>query len=115
MTQSILPRSDSRTDRTEAAPEPPGRSHIITGVRICTGVTAATGVASAAVDVASDGGLPALIVSCTAFVIAAIGSSLLVFNAILPTCQEYYRRGHLEGWIRGWRGQPPENDGPGLD
>jgi hypothetical protein len=115
MTQSILPRSDRRTDRTDTAPEPPGRSHIITGVWICTGAAGTTGVATATIAVASDTGLSALIVSCTAFVIAAIGSSLLVFNSILPSCREYYRRGHLEGWMRGWRGQPPENDVPGLN
>jgi hypothetical protein len=115
MTQSILPRSDHRNPaRTETTPEPPGRSRIIAGVRVSTGITAATGIACAAVSVASNSGLPALVVACAAFVMAVIGSSVLVVNALLPTYEEYYRRGYLEGWHQGWNGQPPENNTHGL-
>lgn len=49
-----------------------------------------------------------------AFIFAGFAGGLLVVNAIFADRAEFYRRGHLDGWMRGWRGQQPETDDPLL-
>jgi hypothetical protein len=48
----------------------------------------------------------------TVALLAAAGGVVLCVNAILADRQEFWRRGQLDGWMRGWRGQEPEVDDP---
>lgn len=53
--------------------------------------------------------------SATLAVLSSIGGSLLVLHALLTSRQDYYQRGVVDGWMRGWRGLPPEvDDAPGF-
>jgi hypothetical protein len=46
--------------------------------------------------------------------LAGMASVVLCVHAMLADRQEYYRRGQLDGWMRGWRGQEPDVDDPLL-
>lgn len=48
----------------------------------------------------------------TLAILAAIGGGVLCLNLVIADRQEFYRRGVLDGWMRGWRGQPPDIDDP---
>lgn len=52
--------------------------------------------------------------SATLVILGGIGGALLVLQALLTSRQAYYRRGMLDGWMRGWNGQPPEANVPGF-
>lgn len=54
------------------------------------------------------------IYAASCFVLAGISGALLCMRAMLAGREEFYRRGQLEGWRRGWYGQVPELDDPLL-
>lgn len=38
----------------------------------------------------------------------------MLLTARMSTCRQYYFAGQLDGWMRGWNGQPPEIQEPPL-
>ena len=50
--------------------------------------------------------------AATFFILAVLGGVVLTIDALLADRHEFYRRGQLDGWMRGWRGQEPEVDDP---
>ena len=54
------------------------------------------------------------IAACAWFVMTGIGAGLLVTQSMVADRTEFYRRGQLDGWMRGWRGQEPDVDDPLL-
>jgi hypothetical protein len=83
--------------------------------RIFIGVTAA-GVSlgiGGFVVVGLDIALPNIhlaVYAAACFVLAGLAGVLLVLRVMLADCEEFYRRGHLDGWMRGWNGQSPAAD-----
>jgi hypothetical protein len=115
MTQSI----DRDTQgRALVAPEsdtvPEGRLALIVGIRIFAGLAALTGVGLTVADLTGGDGAHLIAASCTSFILAGLAGAILSVDAILADRQEFYRRGELTGWIRGWRGQEPEVSDPLL-
>lgn len=92
------------------------RSRIISWVRGYTGINLAAAAIQGGLAAAGDeydvylmvGGVGCL-------VMASLGWGLLCLKRMLSHREEYYRQGQLDGWIRGWNGQPPEVTAPGLE
>ena len=71
-------------------------------------------VALAAIQLATVHDLYLAIYAATCGVMASIGGAVLAIKAMFVGDAEHYRRGHLDGWMRGWRGQEPEIHDPFL-
>jgi hypothetical protein len=115
MTLSI----DRETRAKAAAPagsEPVTREPhaMITAVACVAAVTVIAGVALGVADLAGHGGIHLVMPAMTCFVLAGLSSAVLVIHTMLADRQEFYRRGQLDGWMRGWRGQEPDVDDPLL-
>jgi hypothetical protein len=115
MTTSIDRDAREHAVRTpEAADSDPGRSAMIMrGVRVFTAMAGAASIALVAVGIAQPS-IHTSVAAAAALLLAAAGGSLLVAESMLADRQEFYRRGQLEGWRRGWNGEPPEVDDPLL-
>lgn len=89
------------------------RDHLILGVRLFTAgmVLMALGWLIAAFTFA---GWRSALAAATFFILAVLGGVVLVLDALLASRREFYQRGQLDGWMRGWRGQQPEVDDPLL-
>jgi hypothetical protein len=103
-----------------AALAPPGsksdtvsRSGLILGVRLFTAFMTlkALGFLISAFTFA---GWRSALAAATFFILAVLGGLVLTIDCLLAERQEFYRRGQLDGWMRGWRGQEPEIDDPLL-
>ncbi|BEL07782.1 hypothetical protein Q0Z83_059730 [Actinoplanes sichuanensis] len=90
-----------------------GPRWLIRGVAGFCAVTALSGVGSSAWAFAHHEWRLALVGS-TLLIMSVIAGSVLVGNQLLADRQEFYRRGELNGWMRGWRGQEPEAGDPLL-
>lgn len=90
-----------------------GRMRLAAGVRWFT-VTAAVASIACIVAAVIDRDLPTELAASTLCVVCAIGGALWVGNALLADRLDFYQRGQLDGWMRGWRGQEPEVDDPLL-
>lgn len=107
-------------DRLQRALHPPvaaaeavtGPGVIVRGARVVAVLAAMSGVAMAVADLAGDVHL--LMPAFTAFLVGGQASVILCVHAMLADRCEYYRRGHIEGWYRGYRMQPPEVGDPLL-
>jgi hypothetical protein len=111
----------SATDtRPQSSGEPlsesdkPARGSMMRWVRTGTILAGLTGVALAAVEAASRDYLHLNALAASCFVVVAVGTAVLCIEQMLAERQEFYRRGQLEGWHRGWNGQLPETDDPLL-
>lgn len=49
----------------------------------------------------------------TLAIVAAISGATLCVQAMLRSRIDAYRRGHLDGWMRGWHGHEPDGH-PGM-
>jgi hypothetical protein len=90
-----------------------GHGPLIIGVRIFTAVTTftATGFLIAAFTFA---GWRSALAAATFSILSIMSGVVLVIDALLADRREFYQRGQLDGWMRGWRGQEPEVDDPLL-
>jgi hypothetical protein len=93
--------------------EPTCAATVIRYVKAFAATTGAGSLVCLTVAVMRDEWRIALIGSTLA-VLAAVAAGVLTVNALLADRQEFYRRGQLEGWHRGWNGQLPETDDPLL-
>jgi hypothetical protein len=87
------------------------RAGLITAIKVFTCTTVLLGVIFAVCTLAYGGWrhpLAAMFFALT----AVAGGTVLCFHAILADRQEFYRRGQLDGWYKGWRGQAPDVDDP---
>lgn len=88
----------------------------ITAAKIATGVAVVACAAfGSAAAVSASHHVQLLVGAATCAVLSAIGGAVLAMNTVLANRRDYYRQGQLDGWIRGWRGQPPEADVPGFE
>lgn len=86
---------------------------LIIGVTVFGVVAGLGGLVLAGLDIVlADAHLAVYAAAC--FVLAGLASALLVLKAMLADCQEFYQRGQLDGWYRGYRMQPPDVDNPLL-
>jgi hypothetical protein len=93
---------------------PSRRCTLVMGIWIAMLLNLVAALALMGLDLAAPRGLRFSMFGATFLLIAAICGGLICFNAMLADRQEYYRRGQLDGWMRGWRGQEPEVDDPLL-
>lgn len=54
----------------------------------------------------------AALAGATLLILSTQGGAVLMINAMVCDRQEFYRRGQLDGWYRGYRMQVPEVDDP---
>jgi len=52
--------------------------------------------------------------AATCFILCGLAVAVLCIESMLATREEFYRRGELAGWMKGWRGLPPDTDDPLL-
>jgi hypothetical protein len=105
-------------ERQEPAAEPPRR---LPGsptperlIRAVIATAAASGLAGAVcVSVAFTlGEWRTGLTGATLIIISAMAGAVLICDRLMADRQEFYRRGQLDGWMRGWRGQEPTVDDP---
>lgn len=98
-----------------AEAEPSGGSgRLIVGIRIAMIAAATTGLVLAGIDIDIPRGMRLSIYAAACFTAAGLCGALLCLHAMLADRQEFFRRGQLDGWMKGWRGQAPEVDDPLL-
>ena len=115
VTSSIDARTRARaTNPPPSEPVTGDRARLIFGIRLFTAAGLAAGLGLGVADVASHGGVHLVIPSATCFMLSGLSATILIVHALLADRQEFYRRGQLDGWMRGWRGQEPEIDDPLL-
>lgn len=115
MSQSI----DAATRTRSMMPAPQTitkpRRHVLTGVRLFTAAAVLTGVVLAAVEITSGAhDLYRVSAAVTSLFFGGLAGTVLCLRSMLASRQDFYRRGQLDGWMRGWRGQEPEVDDPIL-
>lgn len=108
--------SPDRVVRALKPPEPTENAHqrpstTIRLVAVVAAGTALTGVVLLTAAIVLEEWRTALIGS-TLLVVSAIAGNVLVWDRLMADRQEFYRRGQLDGWMRGWRGQEPEGCDP---
>lgn len=109
-------------DRKQRALHPPvaaaeaatGPGTIIWGARAFAVLAAMTGVAMSVADLAGDGTVHLVMPALTSFLVAGQSTVILCVHAMIAERGDFYRRGQLDGWMRGWRGQEPHTDDPLL-
>jgi hypothetical protein len=114
MTRSIDAGTRARA-LTPPGPEPIAIGHgpLITGVRIFSVVSVVVSIGFFSAAVAYDNWRWAL-AAATVLNFAVMGGVVLAIDAMFNGRREFYQRGQLDGWMRGWRGQEPEVDDPLL-
>lgn len=103
-----------RPDRDDSPGQPAGPRRIRTAIRFSTAVAGPGGIVLAAVDLASAADMRLLIAGVALVIVAALGAAVLCIDALLTDRGEFYRRGQLDGWMKGWRGQEPDAEDPLL-
>lgn len=89
-------------------------SRLVVGITSFGVGAAVTGLILVAEDLTDRAGFHFAVYAAACFVLAGLAGALLAVRAMLADCQEFYRRGQLEGWNRGWNGLPPEKHDPLL-
>lgn len=114
MTQSI---ERGTRDRVMARPTSDSaarrRRPLFMGVGCFTAVVA-TGGAICSIATLFGASWRVALMGVTLLVLAGLGGVVLCLQWMLVDRQDFYRRGHLDGWMRGWRGQEPGGDDPIL-
>jgi hypothetical protein len=96
--------------------QPPHRSEtaaLLNAVRIYTALTALAAAALLAIGIFGQE-MHIALAGAGGLVLAAIGGAVLCVERLLADRQEFYRRGQLSGWMKGWRGEAPDVDDPLL-
>lgn len=115
MTLSIHRTATAEAPGAEGAPEHPQRaSRLVIGVKTFTVVMSLSAAVFTTLTAGHGWAQPWLAGAVVSFVLAGLGGTVLCLRAMLISRQAAYRRGHLDGWMRGWRGQEPGSDVPGL-
>jgi uncharacterized membrane protein len=114
MTQSIDRETRARA-ASPAGSEPVTitRNRLIVGVRCFVGLMVLKAMAFLIAAFAFAGWRSAL-AAATFFILAVLGGVVLTIDALLASRSDFYQRGQLDGWYRGYRMQPPELDDPLL-
>jgi hypothetical protein len=90
------------------------RCTLLWSIGIFGAVAMVAGLILAGLDFAEPRGLHYAVYAASCFVLSGLAGGLICINAILADRREFYRRGQLDGWMKGWRGQEPEVDDPLL-
>lgn len=112
MTQSI-DRSTRERAVQAPVPETVTRRHrpLTIGVG-CFTVVATTGGTICGVATLTGASWRIAIMGATLLMLAGLGAVVLCVQNMIADRQDFYRRGHLDGWMRGWRGQEPGGEDP---
>lgn len=118
MTQSIdHGASGSAKTRSQSEADTTRRPGVVTAARWFFAVMTATALGFLAATFAGAGWRAGL-AAATFTVLALIGGLVIAIDMLLSrrlaACREYYFAGQLDGWMRGWNGQPPEVAEPRL-
>lgn len=97
--------------KAAAGPDMIGRMRLVAGIRWFT-VTTSGAAVGCLVACFTHGGVHIMIAAATLCVVSSISGALWCGHALLADRLDFYQRGQLDGWIRGWRGQEPEVDDP---
>lgn len=118
MTQSIhreAPHGASASPAPAAEPVVRSCRPLITGIRCFVAGMLTAGICAAVWACTTHGRSTHLvIIAGSCFCLAGMGGAVLALQALLADRQEFYRRGQLDGWMRGWRGQEPDAGDPLL-
>ncbi|WP_433368288.1 hypothetical protein ACQPZX_41275 [Actinoplanes sp. CA-142083] len=98
---------------TPSIEQPCGHHPVMPAVKLFAGVTAVAGAGclAAAFSVAE---WRIALAGSTLVVLSAVASALWIADGLLADRHAFYRRGKVDGWYEGWRGQPPATDDPLL-
>lgn len=109
MTMSIDHDARAKTLRGDGAEAviDHGRSRLALFVGWGAGVLATVGALCMAWAFTTEEWRVALL-GTTLLLLAGMGGTVLCLRRFLADRQEFYQRGQLDGWMRGWRGQEPE-------
>lgn len=92
---------------------PAGHNGLLWAVGAFGAAAGVAGLVLAVLD-AKTPGMHGAVYAAASFVLSGLAAAIVVINRMLADRQEHYRRGQLDGWMRGWRGQEPEVDDPLL-
>lgn len=106
-------------DRRKRATEPPAPdadqtelpNRLFRIIRVSAIVTALAGVSCLTAAFAENEWRIALVGS-TLIIVSAVACAMWAANAIMADRHEFYQRGKADGWMEGWRGQPPTTNDP---
>lgn len=111
MTLSISAERRERARQPRSDDSPNRSKHLLRSIQIFTIATALIGVAGLTVAFCLED-WRAAVAGGTSVVLAAFGGFVWCLHGMLADRREFYRRGHVEGWYRGWNGQEPNADDP---
>lgn len=115
MTMSISKEQRRRAVDGLQPDQPAGRSRrtpMVRWLRTAAVVSGLAGVSASTIEIVTVEYLHLNPVAGAFFVLSGIAVAVLCVEAMLAERQEFYRRGQLDGWMRGWRGQEPDVDDP---
>jgi hypothetical protein len=95
----------------EPADQPAPRRGLLRGIQAATGVAVVICGAFTTMAVTHED-LKYTVAACAWFTVSAIGAALLAGHAMLADRQDFYRRGQVDGWHRGYRMELPDVDDP---
>lgn len=114
MTTSIEQHLHDAVPAPDGSPIRPGRDRLIAGTWAVFGCGLTGGVALLAVDITRHDDIRFAIYAMLLLAVAALAGAVLAIANMFAGREEFYRRGHLIGWMRGWNGQEPLRDDPLL-
>ncbi|GAB1642503.1 hypothetical protein [Krasilnikovia sp. MM14-A1259] len=114
MTTSIEQHLHDIEPAPEGSPFRPSRNRLVAATWAVFGCGITGGIALIAVDITSRDNIRYAIYGILLVAMASLAAGVLAVERMLAEREQFYRRGHLVGWMRGWRGQEPLNDDPLL-
>lgn len=99
---------------SDPAPSRPDRERQLVRVLWVVSATTTIGAAGCLAIACFESEWRFALTGSTLLVLAWITGATLCVHAMLKSRREFYRRGHLDGWMRGWRGEGPYNGDPLL-
>jgi hypothetical protein len=115
VTISIDQDRQQRARHPAVAAEPVTRcGRLIIAIHAVLVVAVLAGLVLVGIDIDLPHGIRFAIYAAACFMTSALCAALLVMHAMLADRQEFYRRGQLDGWMKGWRGLEPDVDDPLL-
>lgn len=100
-----------RATSAAAPEEPDAATSLLRGIQAAVALAGIAAVAFAAAAIASSN-LHFTVAAASALIICAIAASVLVGHALVADRRRFYQRGHVDGWVKGWRGQEPDIEDP---
>lgn len=98
----------------EGSPIRGGRDRLTSSLWAIFGCGMAGGIILVTVDIVRHDDIRFAIYATLLLAIAALAGAVLAIARMFAEREQFYLRGHLIGWMRGWNGQEPLTDDPLL-